>query len=298
MIRNSLRYDVKRDVLRCDTCDFEFLRRNTENEKEYYQSETYRKKHGPDLTKQSSCKEAFDMYFPFQQPIIDRLKPILRKEIRILDIGCSTGHFLASLKGLVDTRVGLELSHDEVDFIRGNLDFPVYDQPIETVSMKEGPFDLITVLQVLEHIDNPHSFLEGIKRHLKPDGYVYIEVPNLHDALLSAYDIPSYADFYYRAPHVSYFSSQSLSVLMQNCGYAGTIDNVQRFNILNHMHWKLTGKPMPNFVLGNCTPKLSERATAAMQNLNAFIGTMDTEYKALLEKHGIGESITFLGKLA
>ena len=139
VVRKKLRYDVERDVLKCKKCSFVFLRRRTpEESRAFYESSTYRATYGPDLTKKTSCQEAYEMYFPFQQPIIERLKPILRPDMNVLDVGCSTGHFLAALKDHVGLRVGLEPSKDENEFVRAHLDFKVYSDPIESAVEELG----------------------------------------------------------------------------------------------------------------------------------------------------------------
>jgi len=296
VIREKLRYDVKRDVLQCDNCSFVFLRALPEGTKAYYEQETYRKKHGPDLTKESSCQEVFDTYFPFQEPIIKCMGNLLKPETKVLDVGCSTGHFLAAIQGLVDTRVGVELSQDEVNYCQKTHNFPVYGEAIETVNIPEGPFDLVTSFQVVEHVDNPITFLQNLGKHLKDDGYLYIELPNLDDALLALYDIPEYADFYYREPHLSYFSKKTLADLADKAGFEGVVGNVQRYNIFNHLQWQMNGSPQSNFTMGNRKTFLEENEKSATADFNQFFKRMDEEYKTLVEKNFLGESLTFLGK--
>jgi len=189
VIRDSLRHGIKRNVLRCQDCSFVFLESSENVSPEYYAGKSYRQNYGPDLKKISTCQEIFDINFPFQQKIIDEFKEIIRPDMKILDVGCSTGHFLAGLKGQVGERVGVELNQDAVEFIRQNLDFKVYSEPMESASIKEAPFDLIVSLRVLEHVDDPLTFLKNIAKHLKPGGYLYIEVPNLDDAMLNVFQI-------------------------------------------------------------------------------------------------------------
>lgn len=275
-----------------------YLERPREVEK-FYGGKTYRATYGPTLGKKSTSREVFNTYRPYQQPIIDRLRPILRKNMNVLDVGCSTGHFLDALKGKVKTRVGLELSRDEVAFIQKNLDFPVYNEPIEQVKIKEGPFDLITCFQVLEHIEDPQSFLRALGRNLKTGGYLYLELPNLNDVLLGTYQNEAYEDFYFREPHLSYFSATTLKKMLLKAGFVGRIRTAQGYNIINHLHWLLAHKPQGNFTLGNGVPALirgPKSKTPAGAALNAFIAQADHEYKILLEKHGLGESLTFLGR--
>jgi len=299
VIRKKLRYDVVRDVLRCQQCGYVFLRPRKKGDREFYEETTYRNTYGPDLTKKSNSREIFDTYFPFQKYIIEKIEPLLRPDMRILDVGCSTGHFLAALKGRVKVRVGLELSQDAADFIRTHLDFPVYGDPIELATISEGPFDLITAFQVLEHVEDPVAFLRAIGKNLKPDGVLYLELPNLHDILLDHYQVPGYADFYFREPHVSYFTKSTLQDVLDRAGFVGSMGNVQRYNFLNHLHWKITGAPQPNFALGNSDPVLIEQgkdSDPVAKDFNAFFVRSDREYKALIEKHWLGESLTFLGR--
>ena len=300
VIRNNLRYGIPRRVLQCDACDFVFLEPlhiDKINKKKYYTGKNYRRIYGPNLKKQSSPKEIFDTYLPFQQNIIKRIGRVVKPNIKVLDVGCSTGHFLCALKGLVADRVGLELNKDHVNFIKKNLDFTVYSEPIENAILKEGPFDLITVLQVLEHIDNPMEFLSGVAKNLKSGGYLYLELPNIDDALLSIYHSQEYADFYYREPHVSYFSQKTLRFLLKRAGFKGKISTVQDYNFLNHLHWLFTGKPQDNFTLGVGDPILvKNNKKGVAKDLNDFIKRADSTYKKILIKHELGENLAFLGQ--
>ncbi len=192
VIRDTLRYDIRRQVLRCRQCEFVFLEPKAESAPDFYAGKTYRQTYGPNLEKTADSREIFETHYPFQYQIIDRLKDILRPDMRVLDVGCSTGHFLAALKGKVAVRVGMEFNQEEAAFIRSKLDFPVYTEPIETAPIAESPFDLITALQVVEHVEDPVGFLRNLAWQLAPDGYLYIELPNLHDILLGYYHVAGY----------------------------------------------------------------------------------------------------------
>ncbi len=300
VIRDTLRYDIKRDVLQCSSCSFVYLSSKKKVADDYYSSgAAYRKQYGPDLTRTTSCQEIFDTYLPAQGSIIDEIKHVLGSDASILDVGCSTGHFLTAIKDHVGTRVGLELGRDAVTFIREKLDFSVYDVPIEQAVITEGPFDIITALQVLEHIEDPISFLKAINKNLKPGGYLYLELPNINDVLVSTYKIEGYINFFYHEPHVSYFSATTLQNLLSRVDFSGEIKTTQRYTVLNHLNWLLTNAPQKNFLLGNRTPMLVTGKTIDTQikdDFNTFIKLADAQYKNLIIKHGLGESLTFLGQ--
>jgi len=236
------------------------------------------------------------MYLPYQHLIHESMGTLLKSGTKILDVGCSTGHFLHSLKGRVNTRVGVELSSEEVAFVRKNLDFPVYDKPVETLHIPEGPFDVITALQVLEHVEDPITFLRNLGKHLKPNGHLYLELPNIDDVLLVAYGAKGYETFYYREPHLSYFSKATLRRALSKAGFAGEIRTVQRYTLMNHIHWITAQKPQSNFDLGMTAQLVPHAKTSAEKALNAFIERTDREYRDLVGKLGLGESLVFVGK--
>ena len=300
VIRDTLRYDVKRNVLRCKSCDLVFLDAPDTTKNDYYESAEYRKKYGPDLTKEVTPQEVFDTYYPAQAEIIKEIEPVLRKGMSVMDVGCSTGHFLAALEDKVGTRVGFELSKEENDFIKNSLDFKVYGTPIEETDIAEAPFDLITCMQVLEHIDEPKPFLEAMVSNLKPDGYLFIEVPNLDDILVSTYKNEGYTKFFFHEPHVSYFNEKTLLELLASTGIEGNLKTVQRYSLLNHLNWIMNGTPQKNFIQGTAEPFLIDDPAVPKEiadDFNSLIKEADTKYKKLVNKHKLGESLSFLGKL-
>jgi hypothetical protein len=143
--------------------------------------------------------------------------------------------------------------------------------------------------------------MQSLKKHLKPGGYIYIDIPNLDDVMLSIFKIEGYADFYFREPHLSYFSPKTFSLLLKKAGFRGTIKTVQRYNVLNNMNWLQTGKPQGNFAIGNRIPTLASDGkdhSKARKDLNAFIQKADTEYKKILGNHSLGEALLFFGRSA
>lgn len=298
ILRKKLRYGVKRDVLVCKKCGYVFLR--PQNSKVKYDNLEYRKVYGPKLGKNVGPKERFDTYLPYQKEISEQIAHLFKPQTSILDVGCSAGFFLSSLKGKVKTRVGLELNPDDARFIKKNLDFKVYNKPLEEVGIEEGPFDIITSLQVLEHIEDPVSFLKNISKNLKPEGWLYLELPNINDILLSVFKEPSYSDFYYREPHVSYFSQETLRRVLDKAGFVGKIKTIQRYNFMNHLNWILCHKPQLNFNLGNDPAKLINEnpgeKSEPVDDLNSLIKKTDKDYKKIVVKYGLGETLCFLGK--
>lgn len=103
---------------------------------------------------------------------------------RLLDVGCNTGMFLR-----MACRHGWDVAGVEPSPSLARLatkhGFPVHNCFVEDLpASQERSFDVITLTDVLEHVCAPVAFLEGLARFLKPDGILYIKVPNARWNLL------------------------------------------------------------------------------------------------------------------
>ncbi|MAG92452.1 MAG: hypothetical protein CMJ48_01695 [Planctomycetaceae bacterium] len=298
VIRQKLRYDISRNVLRCGNCGVVYLQPREESLEDYY-CEDYRKKHSPILGEALSSREIFEYHLPFQGPRVERLRPVLTSSSRVLDIGCSAGHFLHSIREQVHEVVGAEFNKSDAAFVNEELGIKTYTEPLVETDLPKEHFDIITMFHVLEHIDDPITFLETTRSYLKPGGHIYVEVPNLQDAMLSLYEVKEYADFWFREPHIFYFSAQTLSAVLEKSGYSGRIQTAQRYSLLNHLSWQLTRGPQKTMDDAMRSPALIRSETAPPEvcdDLNEWFRRVDQEYRALVEKHGMGDSLFFLGQ--
>ncbi|MFA5022541.1 MAG: class I SAM-dependent methyltransferase [Patescibacteria group bacterium] len=298
VVRTKLRHDISRNVLECQDCGLNFLEPKNKDLKEYYQQD-YRQLYTPVIGKKLSSKETFEMYLPQQQIHLDQLKDILKPEMKVLDVGCSSGHFLYSIKDKVKEVTGIEFNKDDAEFVNKELGIKVYSQPIAETDLPQQHFDLITAFQVLEHVQDPINFLVDLKKYLKPDGYICLEVPNVCDALLYLYQIEPYAAFWFREPHLFNFSPKTLGLVLEKAGFKGKMQTVQRYNFVNHLNWVLTGQPQKSadVGMGQSNLKLADNVNKDIkEELQAWLGKVDQEYKDLLNKHQLGDSILFIGQ--
>ncbi len=296
VIRTKLRYDIERNVLECKSCGIIYLEPKP-IPKDYYECE-YRKLYTPVLGKKLSAQQIFYTFLPYQKSRIEEIKHILSPEMKVLDVGCSAGHFLYTVQNHVKECIGIEFNREEFEFARKKLGLNIYTKPIEQTDIPQEYFDLITVFQVLEHMDSPMQFLETIHKYLKPEGFLVIEIPNVQDALLSLYHIKEYSDFWFREPHVFYYSPRTLSMMLEKCGFVGETKTTQNFNLKNHINWILNRKPQgTNVEMSKPVLVDSDSANPAMkEEFNQWFQEVNEEYKKLLNKHQLGENILFIGK--
>jgi SAM-dependent methyltransferase len=111
----------------------------------------------------------------------------LPKDARILEIGCGTGHNLPMLArfGEVDA---IEIDPAARAIAAKRLGKPVGDAPLpELPGIARGAYDMIAVLDVVEHIENDVAALRAMADCLKPGGRILIAVP-AHPWMWSAHD--------------------------------------------------------------------------------------------------------------
>lgn len=93
----------------------------------------------------------------------------------VLEIGHGAGLFLKGFGDYGVEAVGFELNEHCHKFateelkVKSTLGYFDDDH--------EGSYDLIVSLQVFEHLEDPRSLFEIMKRHLNPDGAIYLSVP-------------------------------------------------------------------------------------------------------------------------
>jgi SAM-dependent methyltransferase len=95
---------------------------------------------------------------------------------RILDVGCGTGANLILLSQFGDAE-GVDVSQDALRFCRERGLVNVRQGSGEQLPYADGDFDLVTALDVVEHMDDDVGGLREMRRVLRPNGRVLIIVP-------------------------------------------------------------------------------------------------------------------------
>jgi SAM-dependent methyltransferase len=107
---------------------------------------------------------------------------------RILEIGCGTGPNLDML-GRFGTVDAVEIDPEARAIASRRLGRPVLDAPLpELTGIEAGGYDLVALLDVLEHVERDRDALAAIATKLKPGGRILIAVP-AHPWMWSAHDL-------------------------------------------------------------------------------------------------------------
>ncbi len=95
---------------------------------------------------------------------------------RILDVGCGTGASLLMLSEYGEAE-GVDISEDALAFCRERGLDKVSLGAGEKLPYEDSTFDLVTALDVVEHMDDDLAGLREMRRVLRPGGRVLLFVP-------------------------------------------------------------------------------------------------------------------------
>lgn len=132
-------------------------------------------------------------------------KHLLERGKDVLDIGSGTGRLLYLLKWRGWNVLGIEPTTHYAEFANRVLKVPTINGFIEDVKL-EKKFDLVIMLDVLEHIADPIKILKKVKSLMKKDGRLYIVVPYLHVDMLAA-------------PHLFMYTRDTIMKLLNKIGF-------------------------------------------------------------------------------
>lgn len=103
-------------------------------------------------------------------------REIAKRKPRILDVGCGTGANLQMLSQF-GAAEGVDVSSEALEFCRARGLARVKQGAAETLPYEDASFDLVTGLDVVEHLDDDLSGLREMHRVLRPGGRALLFVP-------------------------------------------------------------------------------------------------------------------------
>lgn len=238
LIQAGARHAPEVEVRRCANCSLVFLwPRPSEKELGRYYTEFYRDDYGEPPVHERYKSDLGEAHLR-----VSRLLPFLHSADRLLEIGSGSGAFIDVVHSHVGEVFGVEPDAKSRNWIKRKTGLPVVERVTDV--MKEAiSFDCVVLFHVLEHILNPVSLLQSLRKLLRRDGKLIIEVPNVDDVLVSVYQIPAYLRFYFQKAHLYYFSQETLRKVLEKAGFFATIQGIQRYDLSNHIRWMLIGQP-------------------------------------------------------
>lgn len=173
-------------------------------------------RYGTKLAPASGWGALVGLLLPTKRAILDRQFRGLQRRAdggRVLDVGCGDAAFLQNAKLLGWQTVGTDFDPVVVENARTRG----LDVRLGTVDEVEGPFDVITMSHVVEHLHDPVAVLRQCHDLLAPGGLLWIETPNVEALGLRRFG----ADWRGLEPprHLVLFSNSSLKRALRETGF-------------------------------------------------------------------------------
>lgn len=135
---------------------------------------------------------------------------------RLLDVGCATGVFLDMARGCGWEVYGVEYAERASAYARNAYGLKVFTGEIQDANFPEKFFDVVTFIDVLEHLQDPLGALRETNRVLKRNGLVVIRVPNLSSLRIRLVK-ENWKPFLNE--HLYYFTPVTLDRMLKKAGF-------------------------------------------------------------------------------
>ena len=293
LFRIGVREDPTRHVYVCRLCAMRFIEPPFDDIREYYRN-TYRGSHDYEPGKKLTPEQRFLLMRPTVEYKAKFFKEHVPEGGSVLEIGCSSGFFLAAIQDSYDV-YGAEWNPEDAAYVRDVGEIPCEEGDIEDIYPGKQ-FSAICAYAVLEHQPDPIAWLKKVKSRLIGGGHLMIEVPNSEEALLTLYDIPEFRDFWYREPHICNFNLTNLTAVMAEAGFEARSNTRQDYSLWNHMHWIWNRTPMsdPREARDFGHPVPPNHPAASW--MNRLFERWDKEYRMSLDTAKAGNTLVCHGR--
>lgn len=203
------------DIVRCQNCGFVYTNLVVDKNfvKDYYQQDYFekgQKKHSYDSYEQQEI--ALKKTFKHK---LNKLK--LNSKGNLLDVGCAYGYFLSEAPKSWK-KYGVEISKHAVKVARKENPRAIIKEGVLTPNLfSPTKFNLVTLWDVIEHLEDPKETLTVIFDKLKRGGKLVLATGNV-DSCLAKKQGQNW-HLYNPPQHLSYFSPQTITQLLTEIGY-------------------------------------------------------------------------------
>lgn len=106
------------------------------------------------------------------------------KDLKVLDVGCGGGILTEGLAAQGASTTGIDLASDTLEAARqhsaaSNLSIDYQEIAVEVLAEKKPEsFDVVTCMEMLEHVPDPNSIVAACSTLLKPSGFIFLSTLN------------------------------------------------------------------------------------------------------------------------
>lgn len=161
-----------------------------------------------------------DRNYIYEVNEIKKIKP----NGKLLDIGCNMGFFLRKAREGGFDVTGVEPSPSLAGIAKEKFGLTVVNSYFNKDSFSPQSYDVITMIDVFEHVTNPKQLLEDAHVVLKDDGVLCIKVPNgnysiLKMKLAKMFGRETSHDLFDSYEHVIHYTKETMNQMLKEKGF-------------------------------------------------------------------------------
>jgi 2-polyprenyl-3-methyl-5-hydroxy-6-metoxy-1,4-benzoquinol methylase len=196
---------------------------------EHYWTKFVKEEYGmPDITERARNDLAERCIFWLRTIFQYKLPPA-----KTLELGCSHGGLVFLMKQAGYDSIGEEVSQWICDFAHKTFQIPMLCGKIEDLNIVPHTYDIIIMMDVLEHLTDPVRALQAIHDALKEDGLVVIQTPCFREIGKTVQELQTqnspFLPMLAEKEHVYLFNQIAMSRLLTEAGFSHAVFEPQFF---------------------------------------------------------------------
>ena len=144
--------------------------------------------------------------------LFKKIRQHLNEDSEVLEIGSYYGVLGNIIKPHVKNYTGLELSKHAAKYSIKHYNLNVIVKSLDKFFNNEYKYDVIVMIDVIEHLDNPFNILKLIEKSLKPNGVLILSTYNINSVIPRIMK----SKYYWIIPmHKYYFSNSTIKYFLR-----------------------------------------------------------------------------------
>lgn len=151
------------------------------------------------------------------QQVLDKVKPYMHKNAMMLDAGCAMGFMVELARREGYTAYGFDPSSYALSRADSDMKQYVSKATIDTASYPNNSFDVITLTDIIEHVQDPIAGMRKLRRFLKKNGLIVIATGDTKS--VAAKLLGKHWTFYIPPQHLFFLSKDNLTTMLRYAGF-------------------------------------------------------------------------------
>jgi len=209
---------------------------------------------------------------------------------KLLDVGTNMGFFLRKAREFGFDTEGVEPSPALVKIATEQWGLTIHQGFLQEVNLPEKSYDVITLIDVFEHVTDPKGLLNKCRILLKDDGIIVIKVPNgdynyFKQQLASITGKTASMDIWDCCEHVVHYTPTTFGKMVGSCGF-----KVKKLIIPLPIHSPIWANLVGHYYQYP-TPAILDWKRILLRNLFYYVGKIE---KLFFKKIRFGPDLMFV----